>query len=126
MKKKISRICLALFFSLLPVAFFSSCDRDSNCYLDVLVLDATTREPVKGVTVELYQNNCDPSDYNYQSGVTDAEGVFSTHYIHACILSIRATLNLEDGGYRRGTGTVRLLDSDTKKTEVTLEADVRY
>lgn len=126
MKKKITAFCLLLFFSLLPMGLLTSCDRDTKSYLEVKVLDELTREPVKGVTVELYQNNCDPSDYNYQIGSTDSEGIFHTSFIHPGIFSIRATLNLADGGYRRGTGTVRLIEGGTKETEVTLETQVRF
>ena len=126
MNKKIAKVSLMLFFSLLPMMLFSSCDSDTNCYLEVKVLDETTRNPVSGVIVELYQGNCDPSDYNYQNGTTDAEGVFSTYFLAPAILNIRLTYNLPDGGYRRGTGTVRLIEGDVKKTEVILEAQVRY
>lgn len=126
MKKILVKLSLMLFFSLLPIALFSSCDSDTNSYLDVIVLDETTREPVSGVTVELYQGNCDPSDYNYQVGTTDANGVFSTYFLAPAILSIRATLNLADGGFRRGTGTVRLIEGDLKTKEVILEARVQY
>lgn len=126
MKKKIAKVSLMLFFSLLPLALFTSCDSDTNCYLDVKVLDETTRNPVSGVTVELYQGNCDPSDHNYQVGTTNDEGIFSTYFLAPAIMQIRATYNLADGGYRRGTGTVRLLEGDLKTTEVILEANVRY
>ena len=126
MKKKIAKFSLLLFFSLLPMALFSSCDSDTNSYLDVIVLDEISREPVSGVTVELYQRNCDPSDYNYQIGTTDADGIFSTHYIAPAILQVRATLNLPDQGYRRGTGTVRLIEGDVKTSEIILESKVRY
>lgn len=126
MKKKINRLCLLLFFSLLPMAFFTSCDSDTNCYLDVQVIDEDTKLPVKGAIVELYQNNCDPSDYNYRQGTTGADGIYSTYFEAPGIFSIKATLNLESGGYRMGTGTVRTLEGDTKLTQVVLTHDIRF
>ena len=126
MKKKIAKTCLMLFFSLLPMTLFSSCDSDTNSYLDVIILDETSHNPVSGVTVELYQRNCDPSDYNYQVGTTNADGVFSTYYGAPAILKVRATLNLADGGYRRSEGTVRLLEGKTKTAEIILDSKVRY
>ena len=126
MKKKINRLCLLLFISLLPTALFSSCDDDTNCYLDVQVIDEATKAPVPGAIVELYQNNCDPSDYNYRSGVTDASGTYSTFFEAPGIYSIKATLQLENNGYRLGTGTVRTLEGETKVTQVILTADIRF
>jgi hypothetical protein len=126
MKKKINRLCLLLFISLLPATLFTSCDDDTNCYLDVQVIDEVTKAPVSGAIVELYQNNCDPSDYNYRSGVTDGTGTYSTSFVAPGIYSIKATLNLAEGGYRLGTGTVRTLEGETKVTQVILTADIRY
>ena len=62
MKKKFHILPLLLFFSILPLAFFTSCDKDTNCYVDVLVVDEATRVPVSGVEVMLYQNNGSPND----------------------------------------------------------------
>ena len=126
MKKKINRLCLLLFISLLPITLFSSCDDDTNCYLDVQVVDEATKTPVSGATVEIYQNNCDPSDYNYRMGTTDASGTYSTFFEAPGIFSIKATLNLTEGGYRMGTGTVRTLEGETKVTQIILTSDIRY
>ena len=97
MKKKINRLCLLLFISLLPTALFSSCDKDTNCYLDVLVVDENTKAPISGAIVELYQNNCDPSDYNYRNGATGADGIYSTFFEAPGIFSVKASLNLAEG-----------------------------
>jgi len=126
MKKKINRLCLLLFISLLPVALFNSCDDDTNCYLDVLVIDETTKAPVSAVNVELYQNNCDESDYNYRKGVTGSDGIFSTYFEAPGIYSIKASLNLTTGGQRQGNGTVRTIEGETKTTTVVLTSDVHY
>ncbi|MBP5527817.1 MAG: carboxypeptidase regulatory-like domain-containing protein [Bacteroidales bacterium] len=126
MKKKINRLCLLLFISLLPTVLFISCDKDTNCYLDVIVIDEATKNPLSGVTVELYQNNCDENEYNYRRGVTDAKGNFSTFFEAPGIFSIKATLNLEEGGYRQGNGTVRTVEGETKTATVVLSSHVDY
>lgn len=119
MKKKNCVLAVLLFISLLPVAFFASCDKDTNSYVDVLVLNQTGRTPVSGVTVELYQNSCDTSDYKYAIGITNTEGIFSTHYDSPGILKIKATLVTPDGT-RHGEGDVRLVEGETKTVQVTL------
>ncbi|MBR1784524.1 MAG: hypothetical protein IJ760_03680 [Bacteroidales bacterium] len=126
MKKKIASFSALLFFSVLTFTLFSACDSDTNSYLDVLVLDELTRKPVSGVNVELYSRNCDVSDYNYQKGVTGADGIFSTYYIAPAILSVKCIYPLAEGGYRQGMGTVRLLEGQTKTAEITLESSIRY
>ncbi|MBR4739190.1 MAG: hypothetical protein IK058_04215 [Bacteroidales bacterium] len=126
MKKKINRLCLLLAFSLLPTALFTSCDSDTNCYLDVQVIDEVTKEPVSGATVQLYQNNCDESDYNYRVGTTDEKGIFSTFFEAPGIFSIKASLNLETGGQRQGTGTVRTLEGEKRTAVVVLTTDLHY
>ena len=126
MKKKINRLCLLLFISLLPTALFSSCDKDTNCYLDVLVVDENTKAPISGAIVELYQNNPDPSDYNYRNGVTGTDGIYSTFFEAPGIFSVKASLNLAEGGQRRGTGTVRTIEGETKTVTVILTNDVYY
>lgn len=121
MKKKISILSLLLFISLLPVAIFTACDKDTNSYVDVLVVNEVGRAPVSGVTVELYQNNCDTSDYKYTIGITDANGIFSTYYDTPGILEIEATLATPDG-IRHGHGTVRLVEGETRTVQVALGA----
>ena len=46
MNKKNKIFSVLLFISLLPISLFSSCDKDTHCYLNVHVLDEATREPV--------------------------------------------------------------------------------
>jgi len=121
MKKKISTLSLLLFISLLPLALFTACDKDTNSYVDVLVVNEEGRTPVSGVTVELYQQNCDPSDYKYVKGITNLSGIFSTHYDSPGILEIEATLETPDGT-RHGHGTVRLVEGETQTAQVSLGA----
>lgn len=126
MKKKIHILPVLLFISLLSASLFTACDKDTNSYVDVLVVNEGNRAPVSGVKVEFYQNSCSPSDYNYTVGVTDENGIFSTYFVAPAILSIKASLTAADGGTRYGYGTVRLVEGETKTATITLEAKVEY
>ena len=87
MKKKIHILSVLLFISLLPTVLFTACDKDTNCYVDVLVLDEATRKPVSNVIVELYQGNNITDGLNYDTGVTNEEGIYSTHFVAPAIIS---------------------------------------
>lgn len=126
MKKKIHILPVILFFSLLPMTLFSSCDKDTNSYLEVLVINEGNRAPVPGVKVELYQNNCDPSDLNYSMGITDANGSYSAKYNAPAIINIKASLVVENDGVRIGTGSARLIEGETKTAQVILKTEVKY
>lgn len=126
MKKKIHILSLLLCFSLLTPVLFSSCDHDTNCYLDVIVLDEATHAPVPNAKVEIYKDNCDESDYNYSTGITNSQGLYSTYYVAPAILSIHVSLNLDNGGQRQGNGTVRLLEGETITREVYLGTDLHF
>ncbi len=127
MKKKIHTLSLLLFFSILPLALFSSCDKDTNSYLDVLVIDEATKAPIPNAIVEIYQNNCDDSDYNYRIGNTDNNGIYSTYFEAPGIFSIRARLmDAETGGYREGTGTERVVEGETKTKQIILTSELHF
>lgn len=126
MKKKIHILSVLLFISVLPLTIFTSCDKDTNSYVDVLVVNESDRAPVPGVKVQLYQHNPDPQDVNYVEGVTDANGVFSAQYHAPGILNIKATLNVENNGYRTGKGSVRLIEGETKTAQITLGTEIFY
>ena len=126
MKKKIHLFSVLLFISLLPMVFFTACDKDTNCYIEVLVVDEATLDPVSGVSVVLYQQNGNSEDFNYETGVTDANGTFSTHFVAPAIISIRARLDVANGGYREGNATVRLVEGEVKNAKVILETAPHY
>ena len=126
MKKKIHILSVLLFISLLPMTLFTACDKDTHCYVDVLVVDEATRNPVSGVVVELYQNAGSADDLNYDAGETNGEGIYSTYFNAPAIISIRASYPVENGGVRRGTGTVRLVEGEKKTAQVTLETQPYY
>ena len=137
MKKKNFIFSLALFFSILPMAFFSSCDKDTNCYLDVNVVDEGTVNPISGemtsgpgiagAVVEVYQDG----GTVHAQGVTGSDGVYSTYFSAPDIVKIKAKLQLynESGqaaGERRGETSVRLVEGETIPAKITLSSQVYY
>jgi hypothetical protein len=136
MKKKNFIFSLALFFSILPMAFFSSCDKDTNCYLDVNVVDEGTVNPISGemisgpgiagAVVEVYQDG----GTVHAQGVTGSDGVYSTYFSAPAIVKIKAKLQLYNGdqpaGERRGETSVRLVEGETIPAKITLSSQVYY
>ena len=57
---------------------------------------------------------------------TGADGIYSTFFEAPGIFSVKASLNLAEGGQRRGTGTVRTIEGETKTVTVILTNDVYY
>ena len=124
MNKKNKIFSVLLFISLLPISLFSSCDKDTHCYLNVHVLDEATREPVSGVTVKIYQpGNTIYSGDNAISGLTDEKGIYKHAFDAPAILKIDATLDVQFGE-RRGTSDVRLEEGKTKDATITLSTQV--
>ena len=122
MKKKLLLIPALLFFSLLGTTLFSSCDKDTNSYLDVLVVDEATRAPISGAAITITQEHGE----TYDEGVTGADGIYSTHFVSPAILNVKAELQLETGGRRRGTTTVRVKEGETVTATVTLPLQAVY
>lgn len=122
MNKKILLLPALLFFSLLSVALFCSCDKDTNSYLDVLVLDETTRNPISGVEIHISQDHGEVT----ADGVTGADGIFSTYFVTPAILNVKAELKLDSGGKRKGETTVRVKEGETITATVTLPAKVVF
>lgn len=122
MNKKTRHFSLSLFFSLLACGFFLACDSDTNCYLDIKVLDADDNKPISGVNITIYQNN---GGAIYREGVTSGNGVFSTRFAAPANVTVKAELPIIywDSaytppepiitGYRRGETTGRLIDGET-------------
>lgn len=134
MKKKNTTLAALLFFSLLPMTLFLSCDKDTNCYLEVQVYNGSTENPISGASVELYQTACDTSDYNYTAGVTDENGVFKATYPAPGILKVRVRRILDTVrpdrsiGYRRNDPetSTRLKEGETVTATVHLNTDTLW
>lgn len=122
MNKKIFLLPALLFISLLSTTLFCSCDKDTNSYLEVLVVDETTRNPISNVNIFISQEHGEVS----AEGVTGADGIFSTHFTKPAILTVKAELRLDSGGKRKGETTVRIKDGETVTATITLPAQVVF
>lgn len=123
MKKKINILAALLCFSLLPTAFFASCDKDTNSYVDVLVLDEADRSPISDAQVIFHQGT---GGEITDTGMTDANGIYSTFFYNPAILSIKVSKSVANGGTRRGEGTVRLREGEKVTAQITLASEIFY
>lgn len=126
MKKKILFASAMLFFSILPMLFFTSCDKDTNSYLEVLVIDDTTKEPISGANVDITQSNGGTINVH---GVTDNKGIFKATFKSPAIIKVKASLPRpieQGGGERRGETQVRLLEGETLTAKISLTEQVYF
>lgn len=137
MKKKNLFLSVMLFFSILPITFFAGCDKDTNCYLDVKVVDETYVDPISGTVisgipipgaiVEIYQDGGNV----HATGMTNGSGVFSTYFGAPAIVKVKARLQLynevgQAAGERRGETAVRLVQGETLTAKIILGNQVYY
>lgn len=122
MNKKRIIIPLMLFVSLLVTPLFSSCDKDTNCYLNVLVRDDATHAPISMANVTITSGSL------HDEGVTNTEGIYATHFSAPVILTVKAVLPGVDefGGERRGETSVRLKDGETVTATITMTSEIYY
>lgn len=130
MKKKNLILTLALLISGVSAALtFGSCDKDTNCYVKVTVVDETTQRALKGAFVKIDID----SSYQKAQGYTDATGTFEAMFLAPAIFNVNATY--EDGYdsvytrnqyycYRKGSNTIRLKEGDTVFSTVTISHDI--
>ncbi|MCR5589416.1 MAG: hypothetical protein K6F72_07355 [Bacteroidales bacterium] len=132
MKKKNLNWGVVLFFSLLPIALFSACDKDTNCYLDVQVYNGATEIPFSNTKVEIYQSVCDPSDHNYRLGMSDMQGQYKTSFTAPAILKIKVTYMLDTirpdlyQGYRTSEVAKRIIEGETTTATVHVASDTLW
>lgn len=122
MRKKINTLAVILFFSLLPMAFFTSCDKDTNCYLEVLVTDLSTKKPVKNVKIEVKQDG----GTVHASGKTDTDGKYTAEFTAPAIVQVKADLSVADNGHRRAETSIRLQEGETVTANILLPKTVTY
>lgn len=122
MNKKIAFLSVILFISMLSASLFTACDKDTNCYLDVAVIDEATRAPISGAKIVISQNGGSV----YDEGVTGEDGIYSTHFSAPAVLYINATLDMGNDGERRGNGAVRLIEGEVKTVTIAMPADIYY
>ena len=129
MKKKRHILSAMLFLSILPMAFFTACDKDTHSYLNVKVINAETRKPISGVTVKIYQSG-GHHDYINVIALTDGAGEVSCRFDTPGNVNIKAMLPiiridsaytpplLDTIGYYRGETVGRLIDGETVTREI--------
>ena len=123
MHRKKFLIPVLLFISLLSAPIFSSCDKDTNCYLTVLVRDEGTHAPIQLANVIVSQNG----GSLHAEGVTGTEGTFETSFTAPAILNVKAALPQPDGiGERRGETSVRLKEGETVVATITMTSEIFY
>ena len=93
-----------------------SCKKETTCYANITVLDATTNAPVTGATVKLDCSTC-PTTSTLQTDqtATDASGRAAFTFKYEAVLDITVTL-----GSRTATGVVKLEAGKTVEKTVAL------
>lgn len=129
MKKKILALTIALLIGGISAVFLNACDKDTNCYVQVTVLDQATDKPVKNVFVKIDID----SSYVKAEGYTDAQGIFNATFSAPAIFNVQATLETGYDSvytpdiyycYRSGSNTIRLVEGDTVFSTVILESTI--
>lgn len=127
-KKIFAAICLFLIGGL-SIFFFNACDKDTNCYVEITVLDEVTKKPVNNAFVKIDID----SSYVSREGYTNANGRFDTQFDAPAIFNVVAKLETGyDSVYtreqfycwREGTNTIRLKEGETVSATVNLGAEV--
>ena len=125
MNKKHFILSALLFLSILPMTLFSGCDKDTNCYLDVLVVDNDTKAPIPGAIVKISQDGGTVSG----QGITGGDGIYSTHFGAPAIITIKVTVTVRNDagqtiGERRGETSARLIDGETVTAKINVTNQV--
>ncbi len=129
MKKKILALACLLLIGGLSAFFFNACDKDTNCYVEVTVLDEASKLPVSNVFIKIDID----SSYIKAEGYTDAAGQFRAEFAAPAIFNVAATYETGYDSvytadkflcYRKGNNTIRLKEGDTVKSVVNLESEI--
>lgn len=140
MKKKIFALATLLLIGGLSVFFFAACDKDTDCYVEITVIDETTKKPLPLVFVKIDSNESDYGDTTTSSavnatGYTDMNGIFRATFSAPAILNVYAVW--ETGYdeiytpdiyycYRDGKNTIRLREGETVKSTVVLMSKLNH
>ncbi len=125
MKKKNLILSAMLFFSILPIALFTGCDKDTTCYLEIETVSETLTNPISGevlgnipiagAQVEVYQDG----GIKHAIGISNIKGIFTTRFDSPAIVKIKA--QYDDGtSLLKGENTVRLKEGETVSAKVIL------
>ena len=130
MKKKFFVAACVLLISGLAACFMNSCDKDTNCYLQVTVKDSKGGlVPHAWVKVDI------DSSYVSRQGYTNAQGRFDTVFEAPAIFNINAKFEHDTFYteiytrdnyycYQKGNNTVRLKEGETVEATVTLDPGI--
>ena len=131
MKKKILALVSLLLMGGVSTYFFSSCDKDTTCYVKIIVNDEETKMPVQDVFVKILDID---TSYGNTEGTTDAAGMFETEFRAPAILNVNATLETGYDDtmytrekfycYRTGKNTIRLKEGETVESTIILESHI--
>ena len=104
MKKKILALVCLFLIGGLSTLYFVSCDKDTNCYVRITVVDEVTHLPIQGVFVKIDIDN----SYVNAQGYTDAAGNFDTVFSAPALFNVAA--EYETGYDSSEGGRHRLFD----------------
>ena len=137
MKKKNLFLLGALLISALSTFLFTSCDKDTWCYIDVTVvdpLDSNKVAPNAWVKIQyVKENETDPSQSSVgtiaDTGQCDANGIYKTKFAAPAIMTVQARINVPDDlnnkfYYRQGEKSVRIKSGETVTTTVKVDGPV--
>ncbi len=129
-KKHLSLLVLALAGMM---SLFVACDKDTDCYVTVNVIDIMKITDSIGSRVDTLPvpDAFVKIDIDSSEGYTDVSGTFRTVFAAPAIFNVAVKLNVLDENYdpskfdvyRRGSGTIRLREGDTVFSTVILEKD---
>lgn len=114
-----------LLISVLSAITFSACDKDTWCYLEVLVKDQQTDLPAPDAHILISMEGT-----LADTGITDANGIYTTKFAAPAIFNVKArlsyydTLNPNVPYFRQGIKSVRLKEGETVQVTAVVESDV--
>ena len=129
MKKKILALACLILIGGFSVFFFGACDKDTNCYVEITVLNELTKQPRPGVFIKI---DIDSSYVNAQ-GYTDNAGRYETVFSAPAIFNVAATYETGYDSiytkdrfycYRKGNNTIRLKEGETVSATINLESEI--
>lgn len=136
MKKKSLSLIGILLISALSSLAFSSCDKDTWCYLDVTVVDAKNNNaPAGGAWVKVQyvkKNDADPMNSIVgtisDTGQCNANGVYQTKFAAPAIFTITARIDEPDTlnhkfYYREGEKSIRMKEGEVVTATVNVTGE---
>ena len=127
-KKSLILVCLLL-FSGLSMLTFSSCDKDTDSYLHVTVVNGNSTSPISNVSIEVYPEG---GNIKKHTGKTDVNGEYMTSFKAPSIVTINAKYIVEDlctenqTAYRKTTSSARLKEGEIVELIINMPTKIEY